>query len=584
MAMVELLRESGMPVVRGRGYRLALLPDRPFARLSDDAGAWADLALFASLHTSQGLDDTAALADPRVEQHDDRIVICVEATSSRWDSRRTLVACHEDRIETWTEITGSGDLTDAHLLGGFCSAIRRWGSGFLASGHAFASLMSPEPSDPTRAVQPAGEPAALDVVGNSLPGRGHWFFTPPPFCLALSRDQPPAPAMEPAERLPLPAGPWLGIGLVADAGAHTFTGMHYEPVERAFNLRLAYEGATAVDGSFATPRVALFPGQSDPYATLAAHAALLREGGRTHAPPAGPAWWRRPIFCGWGAQCHLAGPAGHAPSLSRQEHYDRWLDGLEARGIRPGTIVIDDKWQLAYGTNEADPDRWPDLRAWIAARHARDQRVLLWWKAWDPEGLAPERCVRNAAGGAVAADPTEPGYRSILGRSVERMLGPAGYDADGLKIDFTANTPSGPGMTRHGAAWGVELLRELLATVHEAAVGVKPDALLITHAPNPYLAPYAGMLRLNDVMRLDDPQPGAPYVAHMRHRAAIVRAACPDSLIDTDQWAMPDLATWRRYAAIQPQLGVPSLYYATHIDRSGEALTAADDALIRAWD
>jgi hypothetical protein len=29
---------------------------------------------------------------------------------------------------------------------------------------------------------------------------------------------------------------------------------------------------------------------------------------------------------------------------------------------------------------------------------------------------------------------------------------------------------------------------------------------------------------------------------------------------------------------------VPSLYYATHIDRSGEALTAADDALIRAWD
>ena len=53
----------------------------------------------------------------------------------------------------------------------------------------------------------------------------------------------------------------------------------------------------------------------------------------------------------------------------------------------PGTVVIDDKWQSAYGTNEPDTGKWPDLKAWIAGRHARGQRVLLWWKAWDPEGL-----------------------------------------------------------------------------------------------------------------------------------------------------------------------------------------------------
>lgn len=582
--MVDTVHESGATLVRGRGYRLDLLGDRPFARFGDDAGTWTDLALFASLHTGQGLDDTAALAEPRIERDaGGGVRIVVEATSSRWASRRTIIACHDERVETWTEVEGEGDLADVHLLGGYCSATARWGSGFLSSGHAFGSLMSPEPSDPTRAVQSAGEPAALDVVGNSLPGRGHWFFTPPPFCFAASRDVPPPPVAETAERLPLLDGPWLGLGLVTEPGAHTFTGLHYEPVERAFSLRLAYEGATRVAGAFATPRIMLLPGMPDPYAAIAAHAAQLRAAGLTRAPATGPDWWRRPIFCGWGAQCHLAGPGGRAPELSRREHYDTWLAALEGRGIRPGTVVIDDKWQLAYGTSEADPERWPDLRGWIADRHARGQRVLLWWKAWDPEGLEPDRCVRNAAGRAVSTDPTEPGYRSILERSVRRMLGPGGYDADGLKIDFTANTPSGPGLSRHGDAWGVELLRELLALVHEAAGSVKPDALLITHAPNPYLAPYAGMLRLNDVMRLDDPQPGAPYVAHMRHRAAIVRAACPESLIDTDDWAMPDLATWRRYAAIQPQIGVPSLYYATHLDRSGEALTEEDDALVRAW-
>jgi hypothetical protein len=91
------------------------------------------------------------------------------------------------------------------------------------------------------------------------------------------------------------------------------------------------------------------------------------------------------------------------------------------------------------------------------------------------------------------------------------------------------------------------------------------------------------MVRLNDMLRLDDPGPIRPetVVPQMRQRAAIAAAALPDRLIDTDDWAVPDRATWRDYLQVKPELGVPSLYYATHIDVSGEPLEETDYAALR---
>ena len=109
----------------------------------------------------------------------------------------------------------------------------------------------------------------------------------------------------------------------------------------------------------------------------------------------------------------------------------------------------------------------------------------------------------------------------------------------------------------------------------------KADALLIGQIPEPTLAPLIDMIRLNDVLRLDDPTPTVSIVPQMRYRAAVVRAADPDHLIDTDDWCMPDLQTWREYAEAKPDFGVPSLYYADRLDLSGESLTDADFELVR---
>jgi hypothetical protein len=437
-------------------------------------------------------------------------------------------------------------------------------------------------------------------VGGPGPGRGHWFFTPPPFCFSFARD---APSADPYG---LPAGPWLAAGLLTAPGEHGFTAFGYEGGEETFGFRVQFEGRTRVSGAWRSPALVLLPGRPDPYEGLRAHRRSLEarglvpvarpvggaeaaagdppvvEGDQPVAPPERPAWWREPIFCGWGAQVHLADGRGvRAPDLCTQERYDGFMATLDEHGVFPGTVVIDDKWQRSYGRGEADPARWPDLRRWISERHTRGQRVLLWWKAWDPEGLPADLCVRNAAGRAVAADPTNAAYRDHIATMLELMLGRGGYDADGLKIDFTASAPSGPGLEAAGRDWGVELLHELLALIYRSSKAAKADALIVAHAPNPYFADVADMIRLNDMLRLERLVAGTDVVRQMTHRAKVAAAACPGLLIDTDDWQVPDLAAWRRYLLVQPDLGVPCLYYTTHVGVSREPLEERDYADLR---
>src|SRR4030095_3334579 len=79
------------------------------------------------------------------------------------------------------------------------------------------------------------------------------------------------------------------------------------------------------------------------------------------AEPDRPRWWTDPIFCGWGEQFHLFETSGVSPmAQATQANYDGFLATLEREGLRPGTVVLDDKWQTAYGTNEPDPAKWPD--------------------------------------------------------------------------------------------------------------------------------------------------------------------------------------------------------------------------------
>jgi hypothetical protein len=417
-------------------------------------------------------------------------------------------------------------------------------------------VFSPNPDHPSRILRPAAEPAVLGVVGDGAePGVGRWLFAPAPWCFAVTRDE----------------REWAALGIAAPVAAQTFTSLHYTGGTDGFALRLDYEGHTEVAGEFSTPTVVLQFGFADPPAALRAHRDLLVEHGLApERPPPPPRHWLEPMFCGWGAQNHLGRPKEQAT----QANYDAFLDHLAAHGVVPGTVVVDDKWQDRYGTCRADETKWPDLAGWIARRHRERQRVLLWWKAWDPEGVPARACVRLPDGTPVALDPQHPLGRQIVEDAVAHMIGD--LDADGLKVDFLARTPSGTALRHAGPSWGAALLHELLGIVYTTAKRIKPDALIVTHTPNPAFTDVTDMIRLNDIRMLDAVDPDGPVVPHMRYRAAVVAAACPGTPVDTDGWCLPDRAAWADYLRVQPELGVPALYYATHVDHSGEELRPAD--------
>jgi hypothetical protein len=552
-------------IVERPGYRLELMSDGRRAVLSSPtADHWLTLSLLASFDRVGCVDETTAY-----ETSTDGTTVTLVRRSSAWEAAAVALECRDDTIEVRAWVEGEGSLEDVHLLGGRSVHAR---TGLFRTGTSFATLFSANPGDPAKLVRGAEEEAVLGVNGDGELGRGHWFFTPPPLFLAFRRHD--------EER-------WLGLGLAAPVRELGFVQAVHRPGDRAFHLTLEYQGHTRVDGRFEAPAVVLTPGLKTPYDGIRAqrHDLARRGAAPMVEEQYAPGWWQGGIFCGWGAQCHLSSAGrGPAPALATQENYDAFLAALERHGVVPPTVVIDDKWQRTYGRNEPDQAKWPDLRTWIARRHEHDQHVLLWWKAWDPEGLPPELCVRRLDGTPVALDPTASGAADLLHEVMTELLSSDGLDADGLKIDFTATTPSGSSLTSSGGLWGVALLHELLRVVYDGAKAAKADALVITQTPHPAFADVTDMVRLNDMLRLDDPGPLRPetVVPQMRHRAAIAAAALPDRLIDTDDWAVPDLATWRDYLAVKPELGVPSLYYATNVNVGGEALEDSDYAALRA--
>jgi hypothetical protein len=546
-------------MIEARTYRVEVERNNLYAHLSSPEGEeLARLSLFASFDRLDARDETLSL-----ETTIDSRTLTVERRSTIWGRAVTTIECRDDELEIRTSVEGEGRLGVVRLLGGR-SLVAGAPIGLLPSGANATARFTPNPGDPGRLVLGADENAVVGVAGDGGPGRGHWFFTPAPLAFALQS----------------PSSGWLGIAVVAPVEELRFVEAELRGGDRAFHLVLDYEGQTTLRGRFDAPAVVLSPGLADGYEAVTRYRATLESRGLVPERTAAAAdWWSEPIFCGWGAQCALDGPAA---DNATQTNYDAFLAALDAHDVRPGTVVLDDKWQAEYGTNEPDEAKWPDLKRWIAERHADGRRVLLWWKAWDPEGLPPELCVRTPAGTPVAFDPTNADAAALLRRSLHALLAPEGLDADGLKVDFTARTPAGAALELAGDSWGIALLHELLRVVYAAAKDAKPDALVITQTPHPGFVDVTDMIRLNDMLRLDDPGPLPPVLPQMRHRAAITAAACPELLIDTDDWTIPDKRTWRAYVEEKLELGVPSLYYATRLDLTGEELDDDDFAALRA--
>lgn len=534
-----------------------------------------ELLLLSSLHPVGALDEVLEARPVEVEALEANLVeISQVARTTCWPWKRAVLRSYSDRLEYWVEVEGNGALERVDLFeagpradlytvrptpGGYRRPARDR-AGWQASRAFCSTVFNPAPN---LAFEQHGWPGEsfTNHPCNDLARGGDWFFTPAPFAYGLGDE-----------------GRWLTLGLGCRVEQATFSrfDFHGGPV---WGLSLSYDGHTRVAGRWRSPTVVLLPGV-DEYAGLTSYRGWLSDQGLVPAAPtAEQGWWRGPLWSGWGEQVARAG--GQPPaSLSTESNYLAWLAYLEARQVRPDTIVIDDGWMERLGSPRPDPNRWPHLAEFIQARQRVGQRVLLWHSAWEWQ-VEPTAAplIRHLDGsplagprGGLLLDPTAPPAEAWLRSYLQAVLAPPprGLGADGLKVDDTHLTPHGPGFSTAGGSWGNALLHDLLSLTCRLAKEVLPDALVECQAANPLFRDVADLLRLND---LDTDL--RSVVAPMTHRARVARAAGFE-LIDTDGWPAPSRAALLEYLALQPALGVPSLYYTSLIDQTGEALEPDD--------
>ena len=317
---MELTRKPHEWVLEASTYRLVFLTERPFVYLDTPQGERvAELFVFSSVHPIDGRDDTHTKGEWTAAESSSAIDVSIVAYSTAWRSKVYRFHCTLERftygITLEAESGAVPALAEAHYFGGHYSASPRWGSGFFWSGQRFTQVFNPEPNIPEIYHVPASSGSKIDLTGVPIPAKGDWFFTPPPMCFAAQT-----------------TGGWIGMGLEAPAGKNTYSEFAYHGNLQAFELSASFEGHTCVDGTYELPAIG-FDFAPDEYSAIAAHVAALRQARYVAVPePASrPAWWRSPIFCGWGPQCYLATvDHGHAPAYARQEHL-RWLHGSARR-------------------------------------------------------------------------------------------------------------------------------------------------------------------------------------------------------------------------------------------------------------
>jgi len=363
---------------------------------------------------------------------------------------------------------------------------------------------------------------------------------------------------------PLLAFPFCGkfpgscaVGLAPRPGAYNID--HFRCEFASFQEGLFttdFLGYTDVQGSCELPAL-VFTSGGDEFAALAGYSDwLYRSGGCRHVERAGvPRWWLGPFFCGWGEQSYYS--SGSVYAGAKQKAYTQMSARLDELGLKPSAIIIDDKWQGQYGELLPDPAKWPDLRAFADAEHARGRRVVLWLKSWDNEGLRAEESVHCLCT-PYGADPTSPAYRRRIQETMRRLLSPEPgcFNCDGFKIDFANCMPLGKDLATHErGVYGIELLKRLMMLLHDSAKAVKPDCLINTSCSHPYFADVTDQCRLHD------------YNGRLRSlwdvrefRAKLFRCAFPGISVDTDDEYSTSHAESMDYLRRAPSLGVPDLY------------------------
>jgi len=398
-----------------------------------------------------------------------------------------------------------------------------------------------------------------------------WMFTPPPLVLPMHGTH-----------------GWTGVAVAAEPGKNRFASVSYHWKSPGhYQLVIWYHGASVDAGEWISLWFMKVP-VADPNAVVHQYAESLRDKGWAPRPRRDvAAWWAEPMVCTWGEQCnyyhHLNVPRAEegqfaVTSYETQANQMRWLGQLRDRNIPFGVVSTSDKWQRRRYRLIPDQGRYQDFRGFAEWNHKQGRHVIAWWGLWNHDGAPLDWCITDKSGQPLTVDPTNPQYRKIVEEDIARLISPDGYDYDGFFLDFSAHQPQRSDQLYAGSQAGIEMLHDYLALIYQTAKSVKPDAMIMTHAPHPYFADVTDVLRLND-WSVRSPN----VVEQARYRSGIARAGS-DWLINTDNWMMYDLEQWRAYLEVQPELGIPATWFTEGVRGEGsQRFEAFTDEDYRRW-
>lgn len=493
--------------------------------------------------------------------------IVAGADSSLWRHREFRWRLYADHLEFEHHASGEGKAERCYFFSN--GRPGRWDRG-LSDGAAWNSLLmadrywSPSPNHANQWEFSIAEPQTLGFSSDSRKGSEEDFrpaqmtdlFSPPPLMAAFHRD-----------------GEWASVGIGTQPGQYRFPALEYSGSRYAGAAwwvdYLGYQMVSSKPGGeFHSPVAAVHFGYSA-LETLERYTEWLdRSGFGTRARYPDVRWHHLPVFCGWAEQTTRATPYGRMPSAeSTQKNYEVWVGELERRKLPVGTIVIDDKWQKSYGSFDIDQQKWPDLKGFVEAQHARGRHVLLWAPVAHAEGLPDGLCVHDQRGKCIGPDWANGGYESFLRTRIRHLMETVGVD--GFKEDWVW-APAVANLPIPSELAGIEAVRRFQQVLYTEAHGAKPDAMVETQTANLLFRDSSDVLRLNDIWYAT-----RDVVGTMRERARIAHVS-GWQLVDTDNASSTTLQTWWHYMEAQPSIGIPALYFVHRTESTLEEPPEAD--------
>jgi len=573
-----------------------------------------DFFIPASCDSLEQRDLNIALVDFRDNVFPNFVRLSFKYKSSLWEKIYYL-DIYDSHIEFYYDLFGKHRISNLHFFEGISALgfeehyftkhfndrkTTPYREYSVASPVNFKKVFNPEPNVYSKQYFEFFEYSQISVNSDFVDYcGGNFLFNPGILCFSISKK---------------PLQEWLSLGIAVKSGEYLFSDFEYIG-GAGFGLNLNYCGLLEVKDHFRTPKVVMHPGKTE-IETLEKYVTSLRNWRLVSQPRhrTFPNWWYGPIICPVGYQYYqtdlfrVRSPKERPPDLAgyfmcTQVNYEHFVNLIDRYNLDWKILIIDVKWFINAGLKIVDIGRWPNMRGFVQKLHDRGKKVLIWWGPWDTEGWNVSECItyseaacgnyRNrpgrfskfdklTSGTKMAPDITLPSVKEKVKRQLERLLGSEndGIDLDGLKLDHTAATPSGYGLQFPKGSkqlYGVEMLRYYHEFLFKTVKHIKSDALIIGQSSNPYFIDCIDMIRLGDTYC----HTRNSVVGQMSFRHKMVKIVNPYWLIDMDNWPMPSLTAFHEYAEFQVQHGVPSLYYATHIDTTGEKIPAAEFERIR---